>query len=183
MKYLLGILLVIVAVTFSANVAFSGDADDSTSLWHNVDIRLNGGIAIPVAPANFANIWEPGFTAGGGIAFGVNNVIALALNANYAQFPYERGSSTIVSNLYVSAGARAFVPTNAVRPYFEAGLGFFAMGGEADDTAVGIHGGVGAKVSLVFLEALYILGFTDDESTGFVSIRAGVSIDVAGGGN
>ena len=177
MKNLLRFILVVVTIISSHQPAFSDELDDSTNSWQRVEIRFNGGIAIPVAPERFTN-WEPGFTAGGGIAFRETDVFSLVINANYSQFPIERGSSRIVSNLYVSAGARAFLSTAVVSPYLEAGLGFFGMGGEADDRALGIHGGLGAQVSLVFLEALYILGFTDDDYTGFASIRVGISISV-----
>jgi len=179
LKQLLLLFLVIVTLALSVQPAISGEPDNSTSLWRRVDIRFNGGVAIPVSPERFSNRWDPGFTAGGGIAFWETEAISLVLNANYSQFP--RGSySRVVSNLYVSAGGRLTPWTSVVRPYFEAGLGYFGMGGEADDSALGIHGGLGAQISFVFLEAVYILGFTDDDYTSLVTVRAGVSIKVSG---
>jgi hypothetical protein len=179
LKHLLLLFVVIVTLALSVQPAISGESDDTAGLWRRVDIRINGGIAIPVSPERFSNRWDPGFTAGGGIAFWETEAISLVLNANYSQFP--AGSySRVVSNLYVSAGGRLTPWTSVVRPYFEAGLGYFGMGGEADDSALGIHGGLGAQISFVFLEAVYVLGFTDDDYTSLVTVRAGVSIEVSG---
>ena len=182
LKHLLLLFLVVVTLVSSVRPAVCGEPDSTTGLWQRVDVRLNGGIAIPVSPDRFSRAWDPGFTAGGGMAFWETGAISLVLNANYSQFPRGGSYSRIVSNLYVSAGGRLTPWTAIVRPYFEAGLGYFGMGGEADDSALGIHGGLGAQFSFVFLEAVYILGFTDDDYTSLASIRAGVSINVSESG-
>lgn len=173
------VLLLITAIVLSVRPAACDESDNTTGVWRRVDIRFNGGIAVPVSPERFSNRWDPGFTAGGGMAFWETDAISLVINANYSQFP--AGSySRVVSNLYVSAGGRLTPWTSVVRPYFEAGLGYFGMGGEADDSALGIHGGLGAQFSFVFLEAVFVLGFTDDDYTSLVTVRAGVSINVSG---
>jgi len=146
---------------------------DTTDLWKHVDILVNGGVNIPLTPHRF-NSLSPDFTVGAGIAFWESRKLAIVIAANYAQYSSTR------STLYVSGGGRVSLTTGAVRPYLEGGLGYFRLKSRGDKKAVGIHGELGAQVSIVFLLAQYVLGFTEHEYTSYVSIRAGLAIKIAG---
>ncbi len=80
-----------------------------------------------------------------------------------------------------------------IRPYLIGGGGFFrynpddfavdetSMGFQSENT-FGVNAGGGVEVVLapylvLFLDAMYVVGFTENENTGYVTIRPGIAFD------
>ncbi|MFQ5510513.1 MAG: outer membrane beta-barrel protein [Candidatus Krumholzibacteriia bacterium] len=102
-----------------------------------------------------------------------------------------------VSVLYASGNLKwnVLLPSeNILRPYVLLGAGYFRM---ATDDIVspgsrihrdtehvfGAHGGAGIDIALgsaigLFFDALYVFGITDNESTGYLPVRVGLSFDL-----
>jgi hypothetical protein len=155
----------------------AGEAEGYDS-WSRVDLLLAGGISIPVAPGIFKDEWDPQFTAAAGLAFYESPRFAIVLNGSFSKF--NRAHNRDVSSIYLSAGARGYLRTVAT-PYLEGGVGFFHLGGtNVEENALGAHALAGAQYSLLFAEAAYVLGFTTEDHTGYVSVRAGLAIQVGG---
>ncbi len=97
-----------------------------------------------------------------------------------------------ITLVYASLGLRLNLPAHpaSIRPYLIAGAGYFRYAGDAvnvDGTEVdfrtedttGVHGGGGLDVLLgpfmhVFFEAVFIAGFTDTDSIGYLPVRTGI---------
>ena len=53
-------------------------------------------------------------------------------------------------------------------------------GGGGDESTFGAHVGAGIEFIDAFVEAVYIIGFTEGESTGHVAFRIGYGINLGG---
>jgi len=97
--------------------------------------------------------------------------------------------------LYASLAIKIDLVTapSQVRPYLIGGGGYFRLNPEAfaadgtslgfeSENTLGAHGGGGLEIVLapyliLFLDAVYVVGFTESEHTSYVSIRPGVAFD------
>ena len=126
-----------------------------------------------ISPDAFSGM-SPEFTAGGGLAFWDSKTVAVILAANYASY------SGSVSTFYASTGLRAYPTNGTVRPYFEGGVGFFHQQAHITRNGIGIHAEVGAQASIAFACAQYVVGFTSGTATSYLSLRAGLAVEVSG---
>jgi len=129
--------------------------------------------------------------------FGLDEAGYRKLNPDISAGSRVRGGE--ISLVYASLGLRLNLPAHpaSIRPYLIAGAGYFRYAGDAvnvdgtergfrtEDTT-GVHGGGGLDVLLgpfmhVFFEAVFIAGFTDTDSTGYLPVRTGIVLPLGKG--
>lgn len=139
-----------------------------------VNGMLNVGVAASLQPPVFQENWPWGVNIGVGVGVKPVPIATFTLSLDWFYFFTDKGSGARaiddVNVQYAPLGARIH-PFDSVVPYFAAGFGWFRI--EQED-ALGIHAGIGVEFSLVYVEILYINGFTADESTGLVPVRVGI---------
>jgi hypothetical protein len=100
-----------------------------------------------------------------------------------------------IAALYASLSLKADLISapSQIRPYLVGGVGFFrynpddfavddmSLGFQSENT-YGVNLGAGIEVVLapyliLFLDAMYVVGFTENEKTGYVTIRPGIAFD------
>jgi hypothetical protein len=100
-----------------------------------------------------------------------------------------------VAALYASLSLKADLISapSQIRPYLIGGAGFFrydpydfavddtSLGFQSENTyGVNLGGGIEVVVApylILFLDAMYVVGFTENENTGYVTIRPGIAFD------
>jgi len=100
-----------------------------------------------------------------------------------------------IATLYASLSLKADLISapSQIRPYLIGGVGFFhtkpddftangtSLGFESEG-AYGVNAGGGIEIVvapylILFLDVTYVVGFTENENTGYVSIRPGIAFD------
>jgi len=156
-----------------------------------------GGIAEPVAPAEFSRGWGTGLSAGFQTGRWLSKRLALAVGVDYSRFgidvvnagdvEIDGGTAQLLYGSVSLAVALSPDHRGAIAPALFVGLGFLGL--VIDDATVGsftipgsfetTHGAhVGGRLAIrrFVLEAAYMRGFTEDESTTQVMLRAGVFV-------
>lgn len=106
-----------------------------------------------------------------------------------------------IATLYASLGLKWNILTSVdhvLRPYIAAGAGYFrynpdgfavngmTLTGFDNENTVGAHVGLGVDAVLapyleLFLDVIYVVGFTGEDPTSYLSIRPGVAFDLKAG--
>lgn len=190
MRHLLVAILVLSILMPSVLLAESGDTH----------VFINGALQLPLNPEAFKDGWKMGFGGGAGVRYSITPVIGLVGEFDYHFFGLDAPSGSDLSGadasiIYASGGIKLRPmgnSENAWQPILLAGGGFYHLkttdlkqgganiGGGGDESTFGAHVGGGIEFIDAFVEAVYIIGFTEGESTGHVAFRIGYGINLGG---
>ena len=163
----------------------------------NMKLSLGGGFSLPTG--NLDDGWKMGFNVGGTLNYRLKSNLYLIGDLQLNSFSldkhgldYDGGTSTITT---LMAGAKYVLPSSeAINFYVEGGAGL-AFGSVSDvkyggvlllegdsgtDPAIMVGGGLEYKMNrktTLFVEGRYVNVF-DDDSYGFLPVRAGVTFRI-----
>ncbi len=151
--------------------------------WSQPELYLGGGVAFPVGPSTFKDIWKMGYNGTGGIGFTFAPGLSVIFTASYSSFPIDQ--SGIITKAGIPAGVSVSVDGGTITAldfagnikysfmpkgtslYVVASAGYFSM--SASDITIKVSSGGSSQ------------NFTekpDAESAFSTSIGAGVDFPV-----
>jgi len=190
---ILGCLVITTCLALNAKA----EAQDSFQLL------LGGGAAIPVVPSAFTDFWNTGFNVDGTLQFKVAPEVALTAGFDVGRFgfsglglPYAStdGGATTIS--FASVGMKLYPLAktgSVVQLYLGFGAGFYRLNiadmsvrvgsqfsqvTSTPDNAFGVHTVAGIQTNDFFIEASYLVGFTQGGATGYLPLRIGVILNL-----
>jgi hypothetical protein len=158
-----------------------------------LEVSATGGASLPTGSLN--ETFDTGYNLGGQAAFYFMPQLAVGANAMYHSFSDKAViDSTIIDVDLTIWEITAFakyqlIPSPLIAPYAKVSAGVFyneirgSLGDISvplDATEFGIGAGLGAQVKLrgstgLFVEGMYLIDFTDEETTKFISLRGGLN--------
>lgn len=157
-------------------------------------LSLAGGLAIPTAPASFSEQTDLGWSVAGALELPAFAGLAFQARASYDSFDPDQdfddggfggvlpGGAVAGSafSLFGNLKARWRGRTGPATPYVLGGAGLMRFSGEnaGSDNVLGANVGAGVNIAVptadLFIEADYVIGFTETENIQYLPVRVGV---------
>lgn len=176
------LVAVMIIVSCVSAVSAEGAVKGQTSF------SLGGGASLPMGDFKDSSGAETGYLAGAGFSYWLSPQTSIGLELNYHSFGTDL-ADTSRSVIQVSAFGKYLLVYKSTAPYVKYDVGIYSVKRtrESSNSDFGVAGGLGVQFSGSgkiggFAEAMYHNIFTDSSSTQFIDLKAGVVIQLGGGG-
>ena len=175
-------ILIISMSLLLAVMVFSSSHAYAQYTW----IDIHGSALFPTG--SFDHKADDGFGGGIGIGTYVNPNVVLKATLSYHGFGVRTVLGEEIDGSYIplEVGGNFYLGyPGFVRPYLTAHGGWFVAGGDFEDSAFGLGGGLGMEFSLgdpttkLFIEPNYNIVFQDNEDEEYWGINVGISFSLS----